>query len=342
MTSRTYTLEEVDRQIRALPSDLPTLAPAARAGAAGAARTLGDARHLTLLGSGDSLYAAQAALPVFVAGGVGAQAMSATEFLRRATRARPDELTAVVGISASGGNPSVLAAVAAARRSGRPTVAVTGTPAGALASACDAAVVVDPGPSAPAPGIRTYQASLLALLHLAHAVAGTDGPAELDAVAEAQRRSTALARAAAPAVARLLAPTPVVHVVAEASVLPTARFLGAKLSETAGVPALVAELEDWWHVHRFGHQARHPVLFLIPPGPDRDAALECARRTAARRPLVVVADAADGEALALGAATVPLTGAVPEALRPLADSVVAGPVAMALARELGRLPFAYQ
>ncbi|QHC31822.1 MULTISPECIES: SIS domain-containing protein [unclassified Streptomyces] len=343
MSARAYSLEEVHRQTSALPEDLLALsAPAAQA--ATAARRLGAPRRLVLLGSGDSLYASIAALPAFAAAGIRGRAMSGGEFLTRVpSQAVCGKPATVVGISASGGNPTVLEAMAAAGRLGHPTVAVTCAADGQLARAADTAVVLDPGPSAPSPGIRTYQATLLSLLHLAHAWGGADAgaTAALDPclLARTQRAVILGARAGAGAVARLLSPAPLVQVVSPVSALGTARYLAAKFSEIAGVPAMATDDEDWWHVHRFGHGVHHPVLFFLTPGPDRAQALEFARRTAARSPLIVVAADGDEEARAVGAVAVPTAARIAGTVRPLVDSAVAAPLALALARLLGRLPF---
>ncbi|MFJ8493734.1 hypothetical protein ACIRBZ_36140 [Streptomyces sp. NPDC094038] len=344
MSARTYGWEEVHRQSSALPADLLALsAPAAKA-AGTVARRLGAPRRLVLLGSGDSLYAALAALPAFATAGIRGRAMSGGEFLTRVpSPAACGGPATVVGISASGGNPTVLEAMAEAGRLGHPTVAVTCVADGRLTRAADAAVVLSPGSSAPSPGIRTYQAMLLSLLHLAHAWGGTDATASaaLDPglLARTQRVSILGARTTADTVARMLAPVPLVQVVSGVSALGTARYLAAKFSETAGVPAVAADDEDWWHVHRFGHDVRHPVLFFLTPGPDRARALGFARRTAERSPLIVVAAEGDEEARAVGAVTVPTAARIVDTVRPLVDAAVAAPLALALARHLGRLPF---
>ncbi|MER5521326.1 SIS domain-containing protein [Streptomyces sp. NPDC002763] len=351
MSGRTYTLKEVERQTAALPADLPALSEAARAGAARVLRRIGPVERAVLLGSGDSLYAAQSSRRFFTDAGIECLAMPATEFLHEFPSPEPPGRTTVVGVSASGGNPAVVAALSRARAAGHPTVAVTGAAASPMADAAETVVVADPGASAPSPGIRTHQASLVSLLHLAHAaraaLGGPEdtvaaGPFDTAAVARAQRRTLALVEPAAATVARLLAPAPVVCVVAPTGALGTARYLAAKLSETAGVPAIASCPEEWWHVHRFGHDAAHPVLMLLSPGPGRLAALETAARMTVRRRLIVVAEAGDAEARAAASVLVPVTDGVPRAARPLVDAVVAGPVALALARVLGRLPFARQ
>ena len=361
MSARSYTLDEVERQADALPDDLASLTPAAVAGAREVSARLGRPDGVVLVGSGDSRHAALAARPAFAAAGVAVRVMAATT-LARELRGAPGPLAreprgssgplagrpAVIGVSASGSNPAVAEALAQARAGGLDTVAVTGQADSPLAQAAAATLRLDPGSSRPSPGIRTYQASLLALLHLARALAGPAGADAftalddrdgLDGLRDAQRRALAAAREAAVPVARMLRDVPLVRIVAADSAAGTATHLAAKLTEVAGVPSAAVELDDWWHVHRFGHPVAHPVVFLVPPGVDRDAAMAYAVRTAERRRLLVIAGESDTGARAAAELAVSVPDGVPELVRPLVDSAGAGVLAAALARLLGRTPF---
>ncbi|WP_037908067.1 SIS domain-containing protein [Actinacidiphila yeochonensis] len=360
MSPRSYTLREVTRQFTRLPADLVELSRVAEPAAARAAGSLRSLERLVLLGSGDSLHAALSAAPLLARAGVECAVLPAATFLQSPPWPEAEaRTTAVVGVSASGGNPTVVSAVAGARRHARATVAVTCAAGSPLARAAETSVIVDPRASEPSPGIRTYQAVLLALLHLGAAVCrspahrgGGGRPADVvahtaalgdpETIARAQSATIEGARLAAGPVAALLAPVPVVLVVAGPATSGSARYLAAKFTETAGVPAMAVDPEDWWHVHRFGHDPAHPVVFFVPPGPDRGAALETARRTARSRRLVVVAGAADAEAREVAAVTVPVAEHVAEVARPLVDSAVSGPLAAELARVLHRLPFGRQ
>ena len=347
MSARSYTLDEVERQADALPGDLAALTAAAGAARQVSARLAGCGA-VVLVGSGDSRHAALAARPAFAAAGVAARVVAATT-LARELRDSPGLLARrppVIGVSASGSNPAVVQALAQARAGGLDTVAVTGQADSPLARAAAGTLRLDPGSSRPSPGIRTYQASLLGLLHLARALAEPGARTEaftalddLDGLRDAQRRALAAARQSAAPVARLLRDVPLVRIVAAGSAAGTAGHLGAKLTEVAGVPSAVAELDDWWHVHRFGHPVAHPVVFLIPPGPDRDAAVASAVRTAERRRVLVVAGESDAGARAAAEHAVPVPDGVPELARPLVDAAGAGVLAAALARLLGRAPF---
>ena len=332
-----YRLEELEHQTLALSEDLPGLL---RDAAAGAAMSLPDLRKLdriVTLGSGDSLNAAIACGLAFAgAGSVEYCPMSASEFTRYppARETAPDR-TAVIGVSASGGNPSIVATLAEAREQGHPTVALTGNGESPLAAAAEATVRVAIGPMDPSPGIRTYQASLVALLALAGRL-----PAAADRVPEAVRRSAELAGPAVGALADAWAECPVAMVVGSGPGLGTARHVAAKITEGASMPAMGVEIEDWWHVHRFGHAKDSPVLFVAAQGRGRDAVVAMAQRTASRRPVFLVAAEDDQEAAGAGAGIIPVAPGVPEVCGPLVDHVFAGLLAAGLAQRRGVLPFA--
>lgn len=350
MSTRSNSLEEVEQQAAALPDDLAWLTAAAAAAARQVCEQVEHRDAVCLVGSGDSRHAALAARPAFAAAGLTVRVVAATALARELRdslelrRCRPS----VIGVSASGSNPAVAQVLAQAHARGLPTVAVTGQADSPLARAAASTLQLSPGATSPGPGIRTYQASLLALLHLARALgtpassAGADVFAALDELGSlqaAQRTALAAARQAAAPVARLLRDVPLVRIVAAGTAAGTAAHLGAKLTEVAGVPSAVVELEDWWHVHRFGHDPAHPVVFFIPPDFDHDAALACATRTAGRRRLIVIAGESDTGTRAWAEHVLAVPEGVAEIARPLVDSVCAGVLAAALARLLGRVPF---
>ncbi|MFI5907240.1 SIS domain-containing protein [Dactylosporangium sp. NPDC051541] len=342
MTGPRYRLDELEAQTSALPTDLLGLVPDA---AEQVRHKLGDrpgTERIVVLGSGDSLNAAIACGPAFARiGRAEYLPMSPTEYLTHppARVVAPDRVT-VVGVSATGGNPSLVTAVTAARDEGCPTIAVTANAESPLAAAAGTVLRLALGPLEPSPGIRTYQASLVGLLHLADGLGAAGEQPEAELLAAAVDRSIALARPPVAALLDDLAAAPVVLVVGSGAGLGTARHVAAKITESAGRPAAGVELEDWWHVHRFGHDRRHPVLFIATPGPARAAVLATARRTLPRRPVILVAAEDDREARDLGVPVIPVAAGVPDAQRPLVDHVFAGPLAAGLADRCGVLPFA--
>lgn len=338
-----YSLEEMRRQTAALAADLPGLVATCASGAARAVASIPRPERVVVLGSGDSVNAAIAVRGAFGAGGaVEYAAATATEYLDHPpTRRLPADRVAVIGVSASGGNSALLAAVTAARRAGSPTIAVTARAESPLAAAADATLAVTTDAlSAPSPGIRTYQGTLVGLLAIAGELNPMRPPAIDGSVTDLVGRSAHLALGPSGELASVLASAPVVVVVGSGPGLGTARHVAAKITEAAAQPAVGVELEDWWHVHRFGHPPQCPVVVLVPSGPGRDAALAMARRTSARRPVVLAAPESDGEASAAGLPVVPSAGGGPVPARPLVDSVFAGPLAVALAQARDVVPFA--
>jgi glutamine---fructose-6-phosphate transaminase (isomerizing) len=69
----------------------------------------------------------------------------------------------VIGISQSGRSPDIVGVVAAARRQGAPTIAVTNEPASDLAAAADHAIDLATGPELAVAATKTYTSQLLAI-----------------------------------------------------------------------------------------------------------------------------------------------------------------------------------
>jgi glutamine---fructose-6-phosphate transaminase (isomerizing) len=341
-----YSVPEIRRQTGALADDLPGLLDRASEGAARALAGAPAPDRIVVLGSGDSLNAAIASRRAFAAGlPVEYWPLTPSEFLDHPPPGRaPGSGTTVLAVSASGDNPTLLAATTRAREAGCATIAVTARPGSALTEAAEHTVPVRPdGASARSPGIRTYQASLVGLLVLARQLAGGSSGAfgGVDGrLASGVARSAEIAEEPVATLVPRLAAAGIVVVVGFGPTLGTARHVAAKVTESAACPAIGVDLEDWWHVHRFGHALAVPVIVLVTPGCGREAALAMARRTADRRPVVVVAAEDDAEAAAVGIATVPVAAVVPEVSRPLCDHVFAGLLAAGLAQARAVVPFA--
>src|SRR5258705_12855923 len=81
----------------------------------------------------------------------------------------------VIGISQSGSSPDVVGIVAAGRRQGVPTLAITNDPSSALAEAAEFVVDLAAGPERAVAATKTYTTSLLALARLSIALSGPGG-----------------------------------------------------------------------------------------------------------------------------------------------------------------------
>jgi glucosamine--fructose-6-phosphate aminotransferase (isomerizing) len=352
--SAAFMIEEVRR----LGEDLPELVASAGRQLAthDVTRRLGGIRRIILTGCGDSLHAAVAASLAFAE-----IAECPTEILgprtsiaalRRHGSGIANEATLLVGISASGGTPSVVEALRGAREAGVQTMALTGRPGSASTEVAEDAVVLDlasPSPP-PSPGIRTFQASLVSLFVLAGRLAVARGAADTKQSAEwceeilaAGASLSATVEFALP-MARVIAENtvhaPISLMVAAGPHLGIARYAAAKRIEASGLFAAAQDLEEWWHVERFAYPVDMPVIIIAPPGATgADAARSALNaRGLGRRVIAVCAR----EATDIGVhahAVLPVMGFLREALAPIASHPALTLVAAQEALILGRRPF---
>ncbi|PBC78958.1 glucosamine--fructose-6-phosphate aminotransferase (isomerizing) [Streptomyces sp. TLI_235] len=339
------------RQTRRLAADLRTLTGPTWEETGTALAALGGTRptKVCLIGDGDSYHAARAAEMAFeTLGGTDCEPLSAQRFLDYHVDlpAHTGGAPLVVGVSSSGRTERVLQGVARARARGLATIAVTGAADSPLARAAAAAVTVAPPDPERSPGIRTYQASLLALLLLAVRLGGPRGSGRPDQVAEIASLASAVdateraLQGPCEDLGRELAAGPVIAVLGSGPGEGTAKYCAAKLVEGAGAMAFGQDLEEWWHVERFAAPLDMPLLVLAPPGGAHDRAVDLAARAAAlgRRVVAVLPEGApplEGPNLR----TVRVHGTVREEFSPLLYHLFAGHLATGLARHTGRLPF---
>ena len=339
------------RQAEALANDLNQQATPVNEQVRGLA--LPGVAHVVLTGDGDSYHAAHAAKMAFeTIADVDCDAVSALPFVAYDSgrvRRREPGTTLVVVVSVSGRSERALQAVEHARTLHAPTVAVTVSPGSAITHAADDAVVVALPRLERSPGIRTYQASLLALLLLAIHLgerrgATADGAArraELGGLAETIAATAEAVAEPAGEVARSIADAPAVVVIGSGPSYGTAMYAAAKLAEGAGVLGVAQDVEEWFHVESRARPADTPTFVIAPPGRSRWRASQLVERAASLgRRVVAVAPAADEELAASAWRTLPVAAAdVPEELSALVYHVFASYVASALAETLGRHPF---
>jgi glucosamine--fructose-6-phosphate aminotransferase (isomerizing) len=343
-----YTLDALRDEVAHLPGDMVSLA--ATIGprldellAAGPAP-----QRVVLAGSGDSLFAAEAAGYAFGPAVRAGCLIRGTHLLRDygvPASPVPPAASLVVGISASGGSVGLADGLARARAAGHRTLAVVGSADSPVGRAADEVVVAALPARPPSPGVRSYQASLLALLLLAGrcAAGGPSDRLDADAAADlAELAAGTVLRQAGPCrqLAQRLRDTPVVQVLGGGASLGTARYAAAKLVEGAGVPALGQDLEEWWHVERFATDRDAPLIVLAPPGPSHDRAVRlCAQARERGHHVTVLARPGDDAAREHADLVLPLPDAHPAAWTPLVEHLFAAPLAVELAELLGRHPF---
>jgi len=249
----------------------------------------------------------------------------------------------VIGISQSGRSPDIVEVVAAARRQGGPTIALTNDPASDLAAAAEHAVDLGTGPELAVAATKTYTAELLAIallvvgLERATGGTGTSGAARADGTEPALAGIPDAIAAAldtepqAQAVARHLAAAgrDRLIVVGRGYEYATARELALKLKELARIAADPYSAADFLHGPLALAEPGYPILAIAPSGAaaaDVDGLLERLGDLGVER--IVLSDR-DG-AVALGPVGIRLPGGVPDWLMPIV-SIVPGQL---LARHL--------
>jgi glucosamine--fructose-6-phosphate aminotransferase (isomerizing) len=241
----------------------------------------------------------------------------------------------VIGISQSGASPDVVGVVAAGRRQGAPTVAITNDPTSPLAQAAETTIDLGTGPERAVAATKTYTTSLLAVAALSASLSG-DGAdqaalADLpDALASALALEPEVIAMAAEQAAsdRLL-------VLARGYEYATAREWALKLKELARVFADPYSAADFEHGPLALLEPGVPALVTVRPGPARDGLLALLRRlrTDLDADLAVVSD--DAEALAEARWPLRLPAGTPEWLGPIVSIVVGQLHALHLTRARG-------
>ena len=239
----------------------------------------------------------------------------------------------VIGISQSGRSPDVVGVVAASRRQGAVTVAITNDPGSELAAAAEHVVDLTAGEEQAVAATKTYLAQVAVLAMLSAALTGNRAVRdELEGVPAAMRA----ALAQEPAIEALAAAWPGGDrcvVLARGFNYATAREWSLKLKEVARVLADPYSSADFQHGPITMVGPGFPVLAIAVSGPalaGMDELLRLLRERGAR--LLVLSDVA---AFAGLGDVVPLP-AVPEWLSPLVAIVPAQLFAyhLALARGL--------
>jgi glucosamine--fructose-6-phosphate aminotransferase (isomerizing) len=243
----------------------------------------------------------------------------------------------VVGISQSGASPDIVGVVAAARRQGVPTVAITNTPGSPLARAAEHTIDLLAGPERAIAATKTYTAELTAIALLSAALAEGDDdlvaldgvPAALDAALETERDAERLARGQAGISGCV--------VLGRGYEYATAREWALKLKELARVLADPYSSADFQHGPLALLEPGFPVFAVVPSGPPAADLIDLLRRIRDDHgvDLLVISDRDDARALGNGLA---LPSGVPDWLMPIVSIVPAQLFAYHLARARGLDP----
>jgi glucosamine--fructose-6-phosphate aminotransferase (isomerizing) len=238
----------------------------------------------------------------------------------------------VIGVSQSGRSPDIVGVVAAARRQGGPTIAITNDPGSDLATAAEHTIDLGAGPELAVAATKTYTAELVAIALLVTALedASADDLTALNAIPEAIAAALA-AEPQAEALARHVAATgrDRLIVVGRGYEYATARELALKLKELARVAADPYSAADFLHGPLALAEPGHPILVVAPSGAAAaDVDELVARLRDLRVELLVLSDRPD--VVALSPVGIRLPTGVPDWLMPIA-SIVPGQL---LARHL--------
>jgi glucosamine--fructose-6-phosphate aminotransferase (isomerizing) len=243
----------------------------------------------------------------------------------------------VIGISQSGQSPDVIGVVAAARRQGAPTVAITNTPGSPLAEAAEHEIELRAGPEHAVAATKTYTAELLTIALLSAALARDDPAiAALHAIPDAIEAALAIeadverAAAARSGVAGCV-------VLGRGFEYATAREWALKLKELARLLADPYSSADFQHGPLALLDAGFQVLAVAPSGPPAADLVELLARLRDefRVDLVVISDRTDALALGTG---LRVPAGVPDRLMPVVSIVPAQLFAYHLARARGLDP----
>lgn len=337
----------IDSQVETLAelyaAELPKLLLAART-----ALLPDGIRRVYALGNGDSHHAALAAAQAFSQWtDVEYLPMPAYTFfaaeMNRMDKARAGE-TLVACVSASGSSKLSADILNSVRARGLAhTLSIAGSP-GCLMDQCAdwrlSAAVTEKGRS---PGIRTYAASLCALLALAGRLGSCPDRLEtlsrqisasayrLPLVIDASRRAAETASGW---------DWPLAMVLGCDGLLGCAQFIAAKFAEGCGVFAASQEIEEWCHVESMTYPLNAPVILLLGAAQVRPQVLKAAavaRR--AGRPVLIVGPGPDEELASAADVFLPMNVDCALELQPLYDYVPGVILARALAEKLGRSMF---
>ena len=242
----------------------------------------------------------------------------------------------VIGISQSGASPDIAGFVAAARREGAQTIALTNVPESALAQAAEHLVELRAREEHSLAATKTYTAELIALAMLSAALGGDpegdlEGvPAALDAVLEIEDLARSVV-ATREDLDRCV-------VIGRGFEYGTAREWALKLKETALVMAEPFSAPDFEHGPRAIVRPGFPILAIAPSGAVLPAVRSLVERLRDEQGAELIVTSDDAEVCALGSASLRLPAGIPEWLMPIVSAVPGQLLAYHLARAKGLDP----
>jgi len=257
----------------------------------------------------------------------------------------------VLGISVSGTVARTREALALARKEGALTVAITGNPAAPLAGVAERIFDCKVPDFAPAPGVRSYRISLLALYLLAIRLAEVRGRMTQDQASALRQQLKGTADTIEATVQSIGAK---VRKLAESVADQTqfvftgagpnyasALFSAAKVIEAAGRHAIGQDIEEWAHLQYFVNVDTATPTFIISPGGRGHSRAGEMVEIMKRVGRTVVAVVPEGDQAIAGAAdwVLPVVGQIPEIFTPMVYAVAGELFAAHLSDVVGEPPF---
>jgi glucosamine--fructose-6-phosphate aminotransferase (isomerizing) len=254
----------------------------------------------------------------------------------------------VIAISQSGASPDVVGVLAAARRQGAPTLAITNEPESALAGAAEFVIDLQAGSEKAVAATKTYTTSLLAIARLSAAlVDGTPGgsgdigrESATDIAGVPEHLAAALAdsiEAEAERAAAALAAADRCVILGRGFEYATARVWALKLKELARVFADPYSAADFEHGPLALIGPGVPVLAVAPSGLAAAGLVELLERLGANGADITILSE-DPATRAIGARSIGLPPGIPDWLRPIVSIVPAQLFAYHLTRARGLDP----
>lgn len=317
--------------------------------------------HVWMTGSGDSLFAAQAAIPALRRwSGMRATAVSAMEFARYQIPLIT-ESDIVLGISNSGSSARTREAVILARAKQNLTVGLTGSRTGPLASLADTLLYRPVGDLAQiAPPMRgvflnmvEYLTTLYALYFAGVQIAVANGAMDSSTVerilSDCETAILSLGELSSrhePAAAELaleLRDLDAIWIIGAGPNQGTARYSAAKFHEQLPWNGIPEDLEEWAHLQYFltlTWKQRCAVFVLAPPGNCLDRAEELVRGIVIAGGRAIVVAHPDHKNFPGASRCFDIPGSYDEFLSPLTYHLPAQLLVMHLARQAGGEPTA--
>jgi glutamine---fructose-6-phosphate transaminase (isomerizing) len=312
-------------------------------------------KRIALTGCGDSHMASVASELAFEQlSGVPTDALTAMQagryaapYFERAFTRNP----LVVGISVSGTVARTREALIMARKSGALTVALTGNPESPLAGVAEKVLSCVVPDFAPAPGVRSYRVSLMALYLLAIRIAEIKARLTQDEANALRRQLKGTADSIEATIAAIREPVRKLAeacgshhnfvFVADGPNYATALFSAAKLMEAAGRHAAGQDTEEWAHLQYFVNDDPATPTFLISPGGRGHARAAELLEPLKRIGRTTVAVVPEGDTAIGGQVdwTLPVVGSVPEIFSPMVYAVAGELFSAHLSEVIGEPPF---